>query len=250
MVRRRDPKGTRGSSTTRELDTPAAGGSPRSQAWSASGGSGQRAAKDARRRRIACSTSDDQRQAITWVTLRQGHREVTALGVVRTGGLLEVRELGPVLDVEQVLQVPAEQVGTSGELVVLVGLVDGHRAPGSRERPGFDLAHGRVDEVPGLMGGGYAAITATGGVTAHIGQVEGRPQAQRRREPRVGLERQDATRLHVMRHAEADASASREIAEGPTAAQALGADPQAGLQRQAREGRPGGRRHGIAASDR
>ncbi len=71
IVRRRDPNGTSGSRTTSVLVTPAGECSPRSQASSASGGSGQRASKLARRRRIACSTSDDQRQAMTWVTLRQ-----------------------------------------------------------------------------------------------------------------------------------------------------------------------------------
>ena len=140
---------------------------------------------------------------------------------------------------------------------MLVGLVDGHRAPGSRERPGFDLAHGRVDEVPGLVSGTCAERTApaapaivTAIVAAHVGEVKGRPQAQGRREAGVGFERQDVARLHAVCHAKADTSPISEVAQGPATAQALRADLLAGLQGQAREGRPGGRRHGIEASDR
>ena len=95
---------------------------------------------------------------MTWVTLRQPRGpmparsamlrgEVLALGVVRAGGLLEVREPGPVLDVEQVLPVPREDVRAAGELVVLVRLVDGEGAAGSAERACLELAHRGMDEV-------------------------------------------------------------------------------------------------------
>ena len=117
----------------------------------------------ARRRRSAWSTSLDHRQAITWVTLRQprgprsetlGHRrrEVLPLGVVRAGRLLEVGEAGPVLDVEQVLAVPREDVRAARELVVLVRLVDrdadGRVSParGPRARPS---PRGRSPRSPG-----------------------------------------------------------------------------------------------------
>jgi hypothetical protein len=59
-------------------------------------------------------------------------REVLPLGVVGAGGLLQVGESRPVLDVEQVLLVPSEDVRAARELVVLVRLID--RDPDARSR--------------------------------------------------------------------------------------------------------------------
>ena len=146
--------------------------------------------------------------------------------------------------------VPGEQVGAAGELVVLVGLVDGHRAAGSGERPRLDLAHRRVDEVLGLVPGmasrGPAAVVA-----ARIGEVERRPEAQRRREPGVGSRgsrRSPDSAAWARRRRRRPRV--REITQGPAAADALVAELLPGVHRDAREGRSGGRWHGFRATSR
>ena len=128
--------------------------------------------------------------------VRDAAGQVLALGVVRPGGLLEVGEPGPVLDVEQVLPVPREDVRPAGELVVLVRLVDGEGAAGSLEGAGLELAHRGVDEVGrsrwgrgcrrarvGRRDPGTVAVRARSRV-AHTTQVSGRCQPPRRAPPR------------------------------------------------------------------
>jgi hypothetical protein len=76
-------------------------------------------------------------------------RQERALVVVRAGHVLEVREAGAILDVQQgaALEVPGDDIGPSRELVVLIRLVDAGWDAQAAEVRSLELAHRRVHRV-------------------------------------------------------------------------------------------------------
>ena len=75
--------------------------------------------------------------------------KMVALGIEAASDRLEVGEPGPVLDVQQrsALQIPGDHVGSTGELVVLVRLIDADGMSTTTQVGDLELAHGSVDQV-------------------------------------------------------------------------------------------------------
>ena len=108
---------------------------------------------------------------------------------------------------------------------MLVRLVDGERASGSPEGACLELAHGGVDEVRRVAGG----VGSGAGACPGVGEVEGRPQPERRRQARVGLEGQNAASLRIVDDTERNAGPFGKGTKRPAAAQTLLADLLPGL---------------------
>ena len=103
----------------------------------------------------------------------QHRREVVPLGVEAAGDLLQIREARAVLDVQEPrrLHGPGKDVGASGELVVLIWMVDGDPIAQRGKLACLELAHGRMDEV---RTGALATASCADGA-----DVEGQSQDQR-----------------------------------------------------------------------
>src|SRR4051794_2792271 len=82
-------------------------------------------------------------------SLGKGGAEVGALGIEAAGRFLEVRKAGSVLDVKEraVPEVPCDEVGTAGELVVLVRLIDAEPKAIRPEPASFEFGHGAVNRI-------------------------------------------------------------------------------------------------------
>jgi len=138
--------------------------------------------------------------------------EVAPLGIEAAKGLLDVREAGAVLDMEEgrSLSRPRHHVRSTCELIVLERLVDPNVEADSPQVLRLSLAHGSVDWVLGAASRRFTP--------PRIGELELRSQAQRVGETHVGLERSGTAGLDVVDRGQTDAGEVGHILEPqPTA---------------------------------
>ena len=140
--------------------------------------------------------------------VREDRGQIGPFGVEGARGLLDVRELGSILDVEQgtPVSVPRDDIGPAGELVVLIGLVDRDAIAERSEVPRLELAHRGVNEV---------LIAAAALLPLCPTRLEGkrRPRAERERDPGIGSERGGLASLESMKCRSRDSGPQRDLAK-------------------------------------
>lgn len=151
--------------------------------------------------------------------LGDDRREIGTLGIPRARRFLDVREARAVLDVQQRgrLPRPRQHIGASGELVVLVGVVDGHHVAEALEMRCLELSHGRVDRV-------LARARWREGAPARY-ELQLDSQAKRCCQRGQHLDRAAHARLRRMCGRARHPAAHRELRQGPATSQARLADP-------------------------
>lgn len=122
--------------------------------------------------------------------LRDDRRQVRLLRVPAAGGCLDVREPRAVLDVKQgpEVEIPRQDIGATGELVVLIRLVNGNREAGSSKSRSLELAHSGVHEIP-------VTRRLLSVAQPRICEVYLQAKIQRARERRVRLQRHPPARF-------------------------------------------------------
>ncbi|OGN87792.1 MAG: hypothetical protein A2X23_07170 [Chloroflexi bacterium GWC2_73_18] len=223
-----------GSKMTSVLARPVAGGSP-----------AQRLAQSERAQHLARPERDHDvrlagEPAGKAQPSRQLIRQIGALGIEAAIRLLEVREAGPVLQVEErtAFYRPGDAVGSPSELEVLERLVERDGEAEAEQVPRLGVAHRSVDRV--LL----ARLTGEPLAAARVGEPELGPQPERGGDARIRLEGGRSPRFHALDGRCAEARAIGELPQGPAAAGALAVDGRAQLGRDAFGGvrsRGGGR---------
>ena len=154
----------------------------------------------------------------------QDDRQVLTLGVEGAGHILDVREARPVLEMEErrlVLR-PGHDVGSAGELVVLVGMVHGDDIPVLGEEPSLQLAHGGVHEVSRL-----ASLVSTSIRDAHLER-----ESEGRRDAGIDIQRGAPSGFDRVHRCRGDARPLGELPHRERAAVALLADGRPDTRRE------------------
>lgn len=143
--------------------------------------------------------------------------QVGALRVVGAGERLDIWESGAVLDVEQrpTRAVDRKDIGSAGELVVLIRLVQEHLAAAAAHVCRLHLAHHRVDRIVTSRGRGDRS--PAGCSPGH--ECERRFQSQCDRKARVGAQRSTGSILEALYGRVRDTRAPCHIAERPATTQ-------------------------------
>jgi hypothetical protein len=197
--------------------------------------SGHTARNVARRIRIACMTSLDQRPTMMFVTVakppRTPRRSAMTDGRYRRlaeapDRFLEIRKARPVLDVEQcpTRQIPREYVRPPRELEVLIGLVDRHREAVVRHPRRDHLAHRGVNRV---------LRSDIRGPSARVDQVQVRFETESARDGCVRRKARDRPVLDRVDHRRRYGGPIGQFAERPMPAAARVANHDAGVGRHA-----------------
>jgi hypothetical protein len=141
-------------------------------------------------------------------SLREDHRHVQPLRVVRASDGLQVGEPRAVLDVEQGLELerPRDDVRATGELEVLIGLVDRNGVPQVAKSRRLDLGHGGVHEID---------LAVDGSALGRVGERQIQPHPERVGEACVRVDRPDSSGFDAVNSGRRETGALRQRLEAP-----------------------------------
>ena len=159
---------------------------------------------------------------------RQRAMKIGPLGVVTAEERLDVREPGPVLDVEECPPIPIDghEVCPAGELVVLVRLVQACVEAEGMQVGRLQLAHGRMHEVRGV----------SDAPSLRREEREAGLQAKRIGQAHIPIERCGLAGLDAVHHRGRDTRDSCQARLGPAEADSLGRYLSAKLDRDTADG--------------